>query len=224
VAEFKRTKTVTRRKGAKPFNALAPFDCDAVFFDFDVNASVFEFEKFYKATGLSAKDKRWSTVFYARRAQTGFHVHFDGNLDGKDLSLSLKYYGRSVVPPGDGRPTAETAMKWLGSFFKKPREHALVFCSFSKPNDGWRSRFNLPFRVTMSGSSTDVVIDGIDLELPKNRFGAARGWINTIDKGLGVSVALRRNIEFSAFNLENEISAYNEAIQIFVEEESGRRP
>jgi hypothetical protein len=214
---------VTRRKRARAFDALAPFDCESVFFDFDVDANAFELDKFYKETGLSPRDERWSTVFYARREQTGYHVHFDGSLSGKDLSLSLKYYGRSVTPPDGGAPTAETAMRWLGSFFKKPKEYGWAFCRFSKPKNKWRSRFNLPFRVTMSGSNTDVVIDGIDLDLPKNRFGAARGWIKTLGKGLDVSTALRRNIEFSAFNLENEVSACNEAIQMFVEAVPERR-
>ena len=204
------------------YDALAPFSCDSVSYDFRVDPGVFDIGRFYEETGLSSKDTHWSTVFYARRARTGYHVHFDGTMRGKNLSLSLKYYGRSVTrPKGDG-PYAETAMEWLGSFLKRPKGDAWVFCRFSKPPQTWRSRFNLPFRVMMSGSKAEVVIDGIALELPKNPHGAVRGWINKLGKELDTAIALRRGIEFSAFRVEDEIAMYNEAIKIFVEEVTGR--
>jgi len=206
----------------KAHDALAPFDCDLVSYDFDVDIGVFDLERFYEETGLSSGDKYWSTVFSARQKRSGYHVHFDGSVSGKEVSLTLKYYGRSVVRPPAGAPSSETAMEWLGSFFRKPKQYAMVYSRFSKPNQQWRSRFNLPFRVTMSGSKTEVVIDGIDLELPKNPFGAARGWINKFSNELDAAVLLHRTIEFSAFRIEDEIPVYNEAIKMFAEETTGR--
>ncbi len=202
----------------KAHNALAPFDCDVAIYNFDVDTETFDLGRFHLDTGLPSGDKSWSTVFYARQEQSGYHVHFDGRVTGKEVSLSLKYYGRSVTRPrGDG-PFAETTMAWLGSFFKKPKQLAWVFCRFSKPNRTWRSRFNLPFKVTMSGSAAEVVIDGISLDLPKNPFGAQHGWINKFSKELDTAVALQRSIEFSTFGIEDEIPRYNEAVKMFVEE------
>jgi hypothetical protein len=199
-------------------NTLAPFNCDVAIYDFDVDTEIFDLGRFHKETGLPSGDKSWSTIFYARQKLTGYHVHFDGSAKGKEVRLSLKYYGRSVTRPrGDG-PFAETAMEWLGSFFKKPKQLAWVFCRFSKPNRTWRSRFNLPFKVTMSGSAAEVVIDGISLDLPNNSFGAQHGWINKFSKELDAAVSLQRTIEFSAFKIEDEIPVYNGAVKMFVEE------
>jgi hypothetical protein len=222
VAETRKTKMAGRRKGNKTYDALAPFDCEVAGYDFDVDTDIFDLKKFYEDTGLSSRDKYWSTIFSAHLKRSGYHVHFDGSVSGKEVTLSLKYYGRSVTRPPAGGPFAETAMEWLGSFFRKPKYYAIVYSRFSKPNQAWRSRFNLPFRVTMSGSKAEVVIDGIALELPKNPFGATRGWINRFSKELDASVLLQRSIEFSTFRIEDEIPIYNEAIKIFVEETKGR--
>lgn len=222
MAEPRKPKAVAQRKSVRVYDALAPFNCDVVIYDFDVDSGVFDLDGFYKDTGLSSDDKHWSTVFYARLARTGYHVHFDGSIRGKQLSLSLKYYGRSVTRPQWDGPTAETAMRWLGGFFKKPTEQAWAYSQFSKPNQTWRSRFNLPFRVTMSGTKAEVVIDGITLDLPKNPLGASRGWINKFSKELGTAILLRRGIEFSTFKVEDEIAVYNEAVKMFVEEVTGR--
>jgi hypothetical protein len=222
VAGSTKTKAARPHKSAKAHDAFAPLDCEVASYEFEVDTEMFDLKRFYVETGLPPGEKYWSTVFSARGKRSGYHVHFDGNVKGKDVNLTLKYYGRSVTRPPAGGPFAETAMEWIGSFFRKPKCYAIVYSRFSKPNQGWRSRFNLPFRVTMSGSKAEVVIDGIALELPKNPFGAVRGWINRSSRELDASVLMHRSIEFSTFRIEDEISVYNEAIKIFVEETKGR--
>jgi hypothetical protein len=217
VAAQKKPK-VKSRKGARAYDVLASYDCDVVACDFDIDIDEFDLPRFYQETGLSPKDKRWSGIIYAERAQAGYHIHFDGRMIGKELSLSLKYYGRSVTRPTSRGPFAENAMQWLGSFLKRPKAVCWVHVTFSKPNKTWRSRFNLPFRVTMSGTNAEVVIDGITLDLPHNPFGAEKGWINKFSNKLDVAVLLRRNVTFSKFDIEDELPVYNEAIGTFVEE------
>src|SRR5438445_905252 len=105
-------------------------------------------------------------------------------------------------------------MEWLGSFFRKAAERAWVNSRFSKPDANWRSRF----KVTMSGSNAEVIIDGISLDLPPNPFGAMRAWLTKFPKHLMAAVMLRRRITFAAFKIEKELPEHNEALKIFVEE------
>ncbi len=64
----------------------------------------------------------------------------------------------------------------------------------------------------------EVVIDGVSLVLPKNRYSATSGWLTKITDALVVSVALFRPIEFSSFNLADEVATLNESIKMFVEQ------
>ena len=80
----------------------------------------------------------------------------------------------------------------------------------------------MPFRVTMSGTNAEVVIDGIALDLPSNHFRAERGWINKYKTTVEVAILLRRSIAFSRFSIEEELPVYNEAIGMFVEETKRR--
>jgi hypothetical protein len=144
-------------------------------------------------------------------------VHFDGRVKGRKIDLTVAYYVGSLTRPIKG-PSAETAMKWLGSFFRKATERAWVNSRFSKPDTNWRSRFNLPFKVTMSGSNAEVIINGISLDLPPNPFGAIHAWLTKFPKHLMTAVMLRRPITFAAFKIEKELPEHNEALKIFVEE------
>jgi hypothetical protein len=178
----------------------------------------FDLGRFYKETGLRAEHRNWSTVFYARDERTGYHVHFNGRIKGKRISLTVAYYEHSGPSRPKKGPFAETVMEWLGSFFRKPVVRAWVSSTFSKPIETWRSRFNLPFKVTMVGSNAEVVIDGISLDLPANRFGAMHGWLTKFSKRLFAMVVLTRSVAFKRFKIEEELPVYNEALKIFVEE------
>jgi hypothetical protein len=129
-------------------------------------------------------------------------------------------YVRGSIParPDETEPFAETFMNWLGTFINSTSSHAKVFSSFEKSPARWRSRFNLPFRVTLSGLDKEVVIDGISLVLPENEAGAKHGWLTRSDKELLVNVRLERRVNLKGFQLNDEITAINESIRIFAEE------
>lgn len=133
------------------------------------------------------------------------------------LNLKLTYYNGSVTRPREG-PVAENAMQWLGSFFRKPKANAWVYARFSKRSVDWRSRFNLPFKVTMTGSGVEVVIDGISMDLPKNPLRAIHGWLNKLGERVETAVLLYRAIEFSKFKINQGISNCDAALSMFMEE------
>ena len=215
----KLAKVRTKKVSVRPPGAMARLGCEMLRFDFDVDLDSFDLDAFYNETGLSSNDPRWSTVFYARKRNTAYHVHFDGSvINGKRLDLTLTYYDKSVTPPKTNGPYAETVMKWIGSFFRVPRFPALTASKFSKPLDAWSSRFNLPFKVTMKGSNAEVTIDGIALDLPKNPQHALRGTIGRTAKEWNASIVAGRLIEFGTFDISKEILIHNEALKIFIEE------
>jgi hypothetical protein len=216
VADHKkpRAKRVSPKRAR---NVFARLDCEVASYNFDVGSDVFDLGKFYEETGLKAEHGSWSTVFYARNQRSGYHVHFDGKVKGNNIDLTVAYYVGSVTRPTKG-PFPETAMEWVGSFFRKATERAWINSRFSKSDANWRSRFNLPFKVTMSGSKAEVIIDGISLDLPPNASGAMHAWLTKFPKHLMAAVMLRRPITFAAFKIEKELPEYNEALRIFVEE------
>jgi hypothetical protein len=82
-----------------------------------------------------------------------------------------------------------------------------------------KSRFNLPFKVTLSGSDLEVAIEGISLSAPpKNRHRVIHGWLDRFPKNVSVSVLMDREIDFKRFRIDDEVAACNEAIKLFVEE------
>jgi hypothetical protein len=65
---------------------------------------------------------------------------------------------------------------------------------------------------------SEVVIDGISMVLPKNRFRASSALVTLADKTIMAVVLLVRSIEFSTFDIHNEIASFNESIKIFLEQ------
>jgi hypothetical protein len=111
-------------------------------------------------------------------------------------------------------------MQWLGQFFHVTRwEHTLLYARFEKSHRKWKSRFNLPFRVTLSGSDLEVAIEGISLTAPlKNRHRLVHGWLTRHPKYLSIAALMDRTVDFQKFTIDDEVVLCNEAIKLFVEE------
>jgi hypothetical protein len=214
----KRQTPVKHRKKPEQYalSILGQFHCDLVRYDFNVPLDLFKTKAFSKETDLKVGD-HWAAVLPSDDARSGYHVHFTGQLDKEHAHLRVEFFDhaikrKSTHPP----PSSESVFEFLGSFIREPTARATILARFEKPDSSWRSRFNLPFKVTMAGA--EVVIDGVSLVLPKNRFNAASGWLTKINDAVIVSVALTRSIEFSSFNLADEVATLNESIKMFVEQ------
>jgi hypothetical protein len=181
--------------------------------------SSFDPEGFSRAIGLSGK-KKWSAVYNPKdHARHHYHVHFDGSLSNEEVTLTVEYYPHVGNPGVRGGPFAETMMQWLGQFFRASRWQVLLYARFEKPHRKWKSRFNLPFKVTLSGLDLEVAIEGISLSAPaENRYRVVHGWLDRHPKHLSIAVLMDRVVEFQKFRIDDEIMICNEAIKLFVEE------
>lgn len=176
----------------------------------------FKMKAFSKETGLKIGDD-WAAVLPTDDPSNDYHTHFTGNASKEQVVVSVEYYNNPVKRRRDHPPpSTESIMGFVGSFVLAPRYRALVYASFENQDKEWTSRFNLPFKVTMVGE--EVVIDGVSLKLPRNKFGAMNGWVTKLGATVIASVDLIRTIEFSSFNLETELRVLNESIKIFVEQ------
>jgi hypothetical protein len=209
-----RRPTKTARRTSELFRT---FGCKEVAYTLQVPVQAFDLKAFYKETGIPPKPARWSAILRAKNKSAGYHIHFNGKVESNAVGLYLKYYDGSIEPdPEESEPFAESMMPWLGKFFRESSWRASVTVRFEKPTQQWRSRFNLPFKVTMADS--EVVIDGVSLALPSNPFGAIGGWLAKTEKTLVASAFLVRAITFATFSLGEDIEQFNEAIKIYVEE------
>jgi hypothetical protein len=149
--------------------------------------------------------------------KSGYHAHFTGNASKEQVIVKIEYYNGPVKRVRDHPPpSTESIMGFVGSFVLGPHYRALVYATFENQDSEWTSRFNLPFKVTMAGE--ELVIDGVSLSLPRNKFGARNGWVTKLGTRVIASVDLIRTIEFSSFSLEKELEVLNESVKLFVEQ------
>jgi hypothetical protein len=197
---------------------LGRFQCDSVRYDFEIAIDSFKTKEFSKTTGIKKGDY-WSAVLPSDTHQSGYHVHFNGSIGEEKVRIKIEYWeGRVRRNASHPPPSSESIMEWIGSFIREPSWRAMIFGRFEKPDDAWKSRFNLPFKVTMADE--EVVIDGVSLILPRNRFHAMDGWLTKSENVLIASVALFRPVEFGAFNLVDEVATLNDAVKMFVEQKT----
>lgn len=217
VDEPKRRATHSRKEQSLRLSRVfQQFQCDEASYDFELPIDLFNSKEFFKATGVKVNE-RWETVIEAKNHRTGYHVHFKGRIKGQNARLTIEYWDGAIDrAQGEKEPFAESIMQWLGSFVRPPSARAFVMVRFEKPTNLWKSRFNLPFKVTMS-DDVEVTIDGVSLVLPKNKFGAVSGFLARSEQVLHVSVQLARPVEFATFDIRKEINRFNESIKMFVE-------
>lgn len=207
--------------GRSHSSVLSRVGCNLVSYDFTVPLSSFDREGLSRAIGLSGNENRWSRIYNPKdHAKHHYHVHFDGTFSNDEVDFTVDYYNHIGDPgPRDG-PSAETMMRWLGQFFRVTRwRGTLLYARFEKSHRRWKSRFNLPFKVTLSGSDLEVAIEGISLSAPpKNRYQVVHGWLDRHPKHLSVAVLISRDVDFNKFTIDDEIVVCNEAIKLLVEE------
>jgi hypothetical protein len=217
-AKLKR-RAVRKRPAAKRvpvISVLSEFHCQDVSYYLDLPLGSFDTKRFFRTTGIKAEE-RWSAVLRPKDRMNGYHVHFKGRVDSKHVHLTVEYWdGARKAAADEEGPFAESIMQWLGSFIKEPNARAVGVARFLKPIETWKSRFNLPFRVTMA--DVEVTIDGVSLVLPRNKFRAMNGFLARSGKHLVAVVQVLRYIEFDKFNIIEEVVSSNEAIKMFLEQ------
>jgi hypothetical protein len=210
-------KPKQRAQQVHSLSILRQFDCVVVSYNFVIPFELFNLKAFSRTTSLKM-DQSWSAAIQPKDRQSGYHVHFKGRVESKQVRLTIEYWDRALkaAAKDEPEPFAESIMSWLGSFIKGASARPMAFARFEKPNGTWRSRFNLPFKVTMADA--EVVIDGISLILPRNKFRAFDAFLGITDKTLDATVRSVRSVDFATFNISDEIVSFNEATKIFLEQ------
>jgi hypothetical protein len=196
-------------------NVFKRLDCLSIRYDLNVPIRIFNAKKFSEITGIT-RDKRWHAILKPKRADTGYHVHFDGIITAKHVKMTVEYWDKGKkAKPNEPEPFAESVMQWIGSFIREPSMRVAINVRFEKHTDSWRSRFNLPFKVNMAGK--EVAIEGIALQLPSNPYRALSSFMATDDDRLYIYLFALRAVEFRSFDIDAEVASFNEAIKIFSE-------
>ena len=197
-------------------SVLAQFHCRNVSYHFEIPITSFNAKEFFRESGIRAAD-RWTATLLPKDRDKGYHVHFRGYVDSKHMHLTIEYWdgARKAAADDEVEPFAESIMQWVGLFVKEPTSRTIVFAHFQKPLELWRSRFNLPFKVTMANA--EVVIDGVSLVLPRNPFRAGSAFLARTETNLLATVQLLRTVEFGTFNISDEIVAFNDSAKMFLE-------
>jgi len=171
---------------------------------------------FSKETALKIGD-HWAAGLPTDDPANGYHAHFSGDAAQEQVNVRIEYFNEPMKRrEGHPPPSTESIMEFVGDFVLEPRYRALVYATFQNKDKEWMSRFNLPFKVTMLGE--EVIIDGVSMSLPRNKFGAMNGWVTKLGKTVIASVDLLRTVEFSSFDIQRELEAINESIKLFVEQ------
>jgi hypothetical protein len=215
----KRKTTILRRKAkadsANRESIFKRLNCASIRFEFKLPARSFNAKRFYSLTGIEPGN-RWSAVLGRKQPMTGYHVHFSGSIDAKYARMTVEYRDKGInARPKEPEPFSESIMQWLGPLVAEPSVRVSTSATFTRSTTAWRSRFNLPFKVTMAGE--EVTIEGIALKLPRNSYRATSAFMATNDETLYVSLFAMRSIAFDKFNIDAEVSSLDEATKIFSE-------
>jgi hypothetical protein len=193
------------------------FHCQTLRYDFDVPVEGFDLKAFVKATGIKVgQGGPWSATIYPKHRTSGYHVHLRWEIDGDTISLMIAYWNKGKVRAANVEPFAETIMGWIGQFFRDPAARCHIAARFDKPKVLWKSRFNLPFKVTMA--EREVIIEGVALAAPANPYKAIGGFLAVSSKSFFVALDFARTVDFARFDLREEMLLYNEAVKMFMEE------
>jgi hypothetical protein len=204
-----------RSEGVAGSGLLSQFHCESVVYHFTFPTEAFNRKAFSRRTGITIGN-RWNAGVYPTDPKVGYHVHFRGSLEKDDVNITVEYWDGSFAKQEQNMPAAESIMEWIGSLVRATSWRSHVSADFKKPIARWRSRFNLPFKVTMADK--EVVIDGVTLELPKNPSYAYHAFLMRTGTTLDASVHYSRVVDLASFNIAAELPVLNETVKIFAEE------
>ena len=215
-----KTKTAQKRRPSRDrmqSGILSEFHCDSIVYDFSIPRKDFNVRAFRKETGIK-EGERWNAGIYPKDKSTGYHIHFKGIIEKDSVHITVEYWDGAYSLKSDSSPVpyAETLMQWIGKLINETAARCFVMAYFQKPIANWRSRFNLPFKVTTSNDH-ELMIDGVSIVFPKNDQRAYSALVMRGDKALRANVAFARHVEFSAFDLSRELTDFNEAVNMFAE-------
>jgi hypothetical protein len=207
-----------RHRGKNRFSDL---HCDSVDFEFDVTFDKFRLDEFKKPFATKFCEPLTSTISVSAFLSTkdakafDYHGHCNWHVTKNRVHIRLGFYpGEVEAEEKEPEPFAETAMQWLGRFFKAESAQAHVHVAFEY-DEQWRSLIPLPIKVPL-GREGETEVDGMSLVLAKRPLGMAQSWIISREKKPRVLLYGDRNIQFDSFDLTKEIVTLSGLAESFV--------
>ena len=222
-----RDATVNKtEKSALSQTGFGYLHCDSVSFEFRVTLDKFDLEDFKKPFSPRFKEPLAPGLSFFAMFSTldpkvsDYHVHLDWHLSKNRADVTLSYYKGPIPADKDEKePYAETAMQWLGKFFKTDKATAHVHAAFEYPAEKWRFMIPLPIKIPVA-SEAEVEIDGVSMNLPKHPLGINQAWIVSREKESRVLFYGDRPVNFDKFDIGREIEGLAKFAVGFVREAS----
>lgn len=214
---------MTGEADAQTGGIFAKFHCKSLSYWCQPRAGEFHVADFLNAVGPEAvKVPAGSVTCSPSRPSSGYHLHISWrNPPAGEFSFSVAFYAKGKKKDPDERePFAENFFQWMSQFFETqgPRPaHAHADFEYSSANRAVRF-FPLPIK-TAIGEKVEIEIDGISFNLIEPIEGIDKLWLTQRPETLTVHLAADRQIDFQAFDIEEELPILSGAIDKILGEE-----
>jgi len=201
---------------------FADLHCDSVGYEFGVSVDKFDLVTFSKSfqfkeplkPGISFE----ATLSTRNPKLVDFHVHLHWKLTKRQIKLRIVYAQKAMEAEQDEEePFAESAMRWLGTFFKAKDSSAHFHAAFEYPAEKWALAIPLPIKIPV-GSRPEVEVDGMSLNLSGNATGISQAWLISREKISRVLLYGDRLADFSTFDVIKEVEMLSVFAKDFLKE------
>lgn len=172
---------------------------------------------------ISKSDEEdWKSVVLGPSPESSlsFHAHVfwrPAKTPPKHLQLQVDFHKwKSKSKPITG-VYAEDFYALAKEFLTPPTANIHVHAEYSFPPKSWQTKvLPLPMKFPYGGKS--AMVDGLSMEFPSEPEGVHGAWIQLAKKEMTVQLYAFRPIEFSKFNLIDDIEAFTSVVKNLVEE------
>ena len=146
----------------------------------------------------------------------GYHLHVYWKQD----KLQVDYH--TWKPETDSAHAsetipAETFFPWMRQFFSVEKVDAHVHADFEYPVGKWQVKIlALPLKVPYGDGMAEI--EGLSIKLPKAPEGVGDIWMIRGKKTLDIQLYADRQVEFSAFDTDNDIDAFVGVVKTLIQE------
>lgn len=200
-----------------------PSSLHDLYFLISVSQDKFDLQRFREwfrdnFPGSKTFEKDIHQVSVAPRDDEGgeYHASFSWRVKQEDIEFRVEYLpGPRKHEQDEREPYAEELMQWLGGFFRNDNAHAHLHGRFELPAAKHRSKFPLPFKVSLE---TEAEIFGISLRLPSKPEGVSTIRISLSRATWYVEAIANRRVVFGGFRPHGDAYALLSTVNLLLEE------
>jgi hypothetical protein len=198
--------------------------CIELSYRLTVPTAEFDVERFAKELARFSESDDWKSVVLGPRSKnaSGFHAHVYWRQDRKkssDTQLQVDFHRWTSKKKAIAEIHAEDFYAWTKQFLKTSTAKIHIHAEYVLPVTAWQSKvMPLPMKIPYGGKS--AVVDGISIEFSTEPEGVHGAFIQLTKDAIEVQLFASRPIEFSSFNIDDDIEAFTSVVKTIVEEKS----